>query len=233
MNVLAFDTCFGACSAAASPASGGDVHARFERMDTGHAERLMPMIAEVMTAAGMPFDTLDRIAVAHGPGSFTGTRIAVAAARAIALTTKARAVSFSSLQVLASTAARRLGPELVHDARLLAIMVDARRDEVYVQVFSGGTPQAGPAVMRIGDAAAFAIRERPLLAGSGAAAVALIARKAGVMLDAHLEDLMPDAVDLVALARLAQTDGQPVKPLYLRPADAKPQTGKSIERAQG
>lgn len=65
-------------------------------MATGHAERLMPMIASVMADAGMRFDELERIAIATGPGTFTGARIAVSAARALSLATGASIVAVSS-----------------------------------------------------------------------------------------------------------------------------------------
>ncbi len=97
MNVLAIDTCFGACSAAVGLSLGesrqsssrhpNQLFCRYEEMATGHAERLMPMIEEVMHDAGRTFAELDAIAVTEVPGSFTGLRVGVAAARALALAT--------------------------------------------------------------------------------------------------------------------------------------------------
>ena len=88
MNVLAFDTCLGAVSVAVRwQGPGGDWLTRHahEARERGHAERLMPMIAEVMEDAGLAFSDLDRIAVTVGPGTFTGVRVGVAAARGLAL----------------------------------------------------------------------------------------------------------------------------------------------------
>ena len=85
MNVLAFDTCFDACSVAAGRglrSLAPSIVALYEPMSSGQAERLVPMIEEALAATGMTAGDLDRIAVTCGPGTFTGTRIAVSAARA-------------------------------------------------------------------------------------------------------------------------------------------------------
>ncbi len=75
MNILAFDTCFDGCSACVAERRGGvviELAAVFERFQTGHAQRLIPMIGEVMQQARVSFDQIDRIAVTVGPGTFTG-----------------------------------------------------------------------------------------------------------------------------------------------------------------
>ncbi|MDP1908125.1 MAG: tRNA (adenosine(37)-N6)-threonylcarbamoyltransferase complex dimerization subunit type 1 TsaB, partial [Hyphomicrobium sp.] len=84
MNILAFDTCFDGCSVCVAERRGDTVVPLgflMERFETGHAERLIPMIGEAMQQARLSFDHLGRIAVTVGPGTFTGTRIGVAAAR--------------------------------------------------------------------------------------------------------------------------------------------------------
>lgn len=267
MNILAFDTSFAACSVAAGrvvAAPGGaerthgvDLCARFEAMETGHAERLIPMIAEVMAEAHLEFKDIQRIAVTVGPGSFTGTRIAVAAARALALALAVDVVGVSSLAVMAETAARALAPQLIADASAadsgaiaaalrprLSIAVDARRGEVYVQQFQsvGDTPlnvestgpltrpSSEPMLLSMAEAAALGQPAPLLVAGSGGEAVAAAARGAGRVASGHLPGLLLEARDLAVLAAgMAATAGA-VTPLYLRPADAKPQAGKTIER---
>src|SRR5262245_18218484 len=127
MTVLAFDTCVGAVSVAAGwPHARGQWLAcdRFEARETGHAERLMPMIGEVMQEAGLAFADLERIAVTVGPGTFTGVRGGVAAARGLALASGLPMVAATSLAVMAHRAETLLGPR---DGRLLAVAVDARR----------------------------------------------------------------------------------------------------------
>ncbi|NJO33683.1 MAG: tRNA (adenosine(37)-N6)-threonylcarbamoyltransferase complex dimerization subunit type 1 TsaB [Rhodospirillales bacterium] len=128
MNVLAFDTCLGAVSAAVRWRSAqGEwlLHEAYEECSTGHAERLFPMIAAVMDGAGLALSAIDRIAVTLGPGTFTGVRVGVAAARAFALTPGRTVVGATSLVVMAHRANLLIGPERA--GRPLAVAVDARR----------------------------------------------------------------------------------------------------------
>ncbi|MCH7931874.1 MAG: tRNA (adenosine(37)-N6)-threonylcarbamoyltransferase complex dimerization subunit type 1 TsaB, partial [Proteobacteria bacterium] len=84
MNVLALDTATAACSVALW--SDGTVLAqRFATMARGHAEALMPMVEAVMAEAGLAFADLDLVATTVGPGTFTGLRVGLAAARGLAL----------------------------------------------------------------------------------------------------------------------------------------------------
>ncbi len=108
MNILALDTSMGACSAALITRDGGArrVFARAERMARGHAEALMPMVDDIMGESGTAFGALDRIAATTGPGSFTGVRIAISAARGLALVTAAKLFGSDSLTVMATRGAR-------------------------------------------------------------------------------------------------------------------------------
>lgn len=240
MNILAFDTCFSACSVAVGRDVGGDterLEAFFEPRDLGHAEALMPMIREAMTASGLGFQDIDRIAVTHGPGTFTGTRIGLSAARALALATGRPLVGASSLAVMAEDAIDQVGVDLATgvraaDAPPIAIAVDARRGQVCIQLFgqSGLDALTPPQVMDIAEAARIGGADPIVLAGSGALAVAEAARANGRSAAAHLPRLQPDASSLVALAAVLPVNVGPLRPLYLREADAKPQTDKSIAR---
>jgi tRNA threonylcarbamoyladenosine biosynthesis protein TsaB len=231
MHILAFDTCFDGCSACVAELQGGAVSilsAEFERFETGHAERLVPMIGEVMREAHVTFDQICRIAVTTGPGTFTGTRIGIAAARSLALATGAKTFAVSSLAVMAEAARAEVRDEL------LAVVVDARRGEVYAQVFAAGdgtnalTP---PQLLMHEDAARVAGDRGIAFVGSGAAAVADIAAREGRHAVALLVDLVPDAAALAQLAGALPVSDAPLTPLYLRPPDAKPQDGKAIARA--
>jgi len=230
MNVLAFDTCLDACSAAVLVGSGGSRPvSAFEPMATGQAERLVPMIDELMAEAGLTFPELDRIAVTVGPGTFTGTRIAIAAVRALALSTKVVVVSTTSLAVIAERAVRHLTEP--PDATDIAVAIDARRDQVYWQRFarSGGlAPRSEPQVLSPEEAAQQCASAPHLIVGSGAESVAGLSVAKHVVLPAIT---LPRAEDLAAMAPSLSPTGEPPAPLYLRPADAKPQTGKSIARA--
>lgn len=233
MNILAFDTCFDGCSVCVARARADSVvelASAFERFETGHAERLVPMIAAAMEQAGLGFHEIDRIAVTVGPGTFTGTRIGVAAARGLALATGAALVGASSLAVMAAVAARELGTGNTGD---LAIAVDARRGEVYVQLFGVGGLGARslPAVLPIAEAARLGAGGPLVIAGSGAAAVAAAAASQGRQAMACLPDLLPDARALAHMAAVLDTVEGPLVPLYLRPPDARPQDGKAVARA--
>src|SRR5436189_6472315 len=111
MRTLAIDTCFAACSVAlgwSDDAGETVLVSRFERMEKGHAERLIPMSGEVMEeTAPFGLDRIERIAVTQGPGTFTGVRIGIAAARALSLASGAEVRTMSSLELMARTASGR------------------------------------------------------------------------------------------------------------------------------
>lgn len=236
MKILAFDTAFDACSACVADAHGGDVVAlasALEHFETGHAERLVPMIDEVMAAAGVAFSDVDRIAVTVGPGTFTGTRIGIAAARGLALATGIALVGASSLAVMAEVAAGVREAEAEDRGADLAIAVDARRGEVYAQLFdaAGREEKSPPLLLTIEDAARLGGTTPLLIAGSGAEAVAAATKVSGRQARACLPGLLPEATALARIAAALAPVSGPLQPLYLRPPDAKPQDGKSIARA--
>src|SRR6201997_1285268 len=101
-------------------------------MTRGHAEAVTPLIARVMSAAAIEFVDLDRIAVTTGPGSFTGLRVGIAAARGIALAAQKPAVGLSTLPAYAA-------PHIASDERFPVVAaIDARHNHVYLQVFAPG-----------------------------------------------------------------------------------------------
>lgn len=220
MNVLSIDTCFDACSAAAGRGLRSltpGISFLFEPMQKGQAERLIPMIEAVMTDAGLAFEKLDRIAVTYGPGTFTGTRICVSAARALALATGAEFVALSSFRLMAMSHLIPAAP-----TSRIAIATDARRDEIYLAVFDRHslTSLVEPQCAGIADAVSLLGREPIVVAGSGAAALADAARNRGIDAQAILPSLQPDAFDVLFPAVEMPVTRQ-LKPLYLRPPDAK------------
>src|SRR5688500_10065550 len=126
MLVLAIDTALAACSAAVLDTARGIVASASEPMVRGQAEVLMPMVARVMREAGVDFEALDRVAVTVGPGSFTGLRVGIAAARGIALAAGKPAVGLSTL---AAFAAPHIAAD--HTAPVVAA-IDARHAQVYL-----------------------------------------------------------------------------------------------------
>lgn len=227
MNVLAFDTCLGAVSAAVCwrGPDGWLLREAHEPRSTGHAERLMPMIAEVMAGAGagagLDFPALDRIAVTIGPGGFTSVRVGVSAARAMALATGKPVVAATSLAVMAHRAEAMLGEPL--GARRIVVAVHAGRGAYYVQSFTAGVTETGEALLLNEQEAAQRIgRQAAIVVGTGAPPIAALAKELGSDAEARFPDLQPHAHDLAAMAA-GLAPMVPVRPLYLRPPDARPQ----------
>ena len=225
MKVLAIDTALGACAAAVLDSRAGAMLASLsEAMTRGHAEALMPLIARVMDAARCEFAELDRIAVTVGPGSFTGLRVGIAAARAIALAAGKPAIGLSTLSALAAphVAAR--------SDRIILAAIDARNEQVYFQVFApNGTTIVTPRLDRV-RAAVIAVPSGPtIVTGSGAELVASYwpSRAAPPRVETHAA---PDIGWVARLGAAALEQGAPPKPLYLRRPDARPQDAGRLPR---
>ena len=103
MLILAIDTALDACAAAVLDTGSGRLVAQeSQSMKRGHAEALMPLIGRVVVESGIGFAGLDRIAVTTGPGSFTGLRVGLSAARGIALAANKRVVGITTLTAFAA-----------------------------------------------------------------------------------------------------------------------------------
>ena len=231
MNILAFDTCFDGCSVCVAERRGDAVvplSFLMERFETGHAERLIPMIGEAMQQARLNFDHLDRIAVTVGPGTFTGTRIGVAAARAFALATGAQTVGVSSLAVMAEVARRKSRqPRRWPSSSMRGAAKSTRSCSVPA---AGSMPSRRRSSCRSRTRRSWAARPM-VFVGSGGAAVADAVRARAAMRWPRLPDLLPDASRWRSIAAALEASEAPARPLYLRPPDAKPQDGKAIARA--
>lgn len=230
MNILALDTTMRACSAALlRDAQGtGDLFAAFEHLERGHAEAIMPMIEKIMARAELCWDALDRIAVTTGPGTFTGVRVGVAAARGLALATGAGLIGITSLAAIAAAVLDQRETE--GNGGIVAVAADARRGQVYFALFdAAGSALCDPMAATAGEAAGLLPEGQDLvLAGSGARLVAEEAEKRDIKACAVLPDMQPDAATVVRMAAGQTVEPGPVSPLYLRAPDAKPQTGKTI-----
>lgn len=226
MRVLAIDTALAACSAAVlDTGTLGVMASESLPMVRGHAEALMPMIAEVMRRADLAFTDIDRVVVTTGPGSFTGLRVGIAAARGIALAAAKSAVGVSTLAAYAA-------PHLAdNDSSPVIAAIDARHDHVYLQVFgSGGRVVIPSRLAPLSEAARAACEAPSRLVGSAAQAVADQLPRgapAPLRIDAR------DAPDIVWIARMGAVlpEGQsPPKPQYLRAPDAQPQNAAQLPR---
>src|SRR4051812_49196854 len=167
MRVLAIDTALGACSAAVlDTAVGAIIASETLVMSRGHAEAVMPLIARVMDAAQIEFTALSRIAVTTGPGSFTGLRVGIAAARGIALAAAKPAIGLSTF---AGFAAPYIAAD---DSTPLVAAIDARHEHVYLQVFgSGGRTIVAPRVAPLREAVRAAMTGSARIVGSAAAPI--------------------------------------------------------------
>src|SRR6187549_161385 len=147
MRVLAIDTALEACAAAVLDTERGTLASESLPMLRGHAEALMPLIARVMRQANIPFAALDRIGVTTGPGSFTGLRVGIAAARGIALAAGKPAFGLTTLSAFAA-------PHIAADETSgVTVAIDARHQHVYLQVFAaGGRTAVAPRIASVEDA---------------------------------------------------------------------------------
>jgi tRNA threonylcarbamoyl adenosine modification protein YeaZ len=182
-----------------------------------------------MHEARLDFATLDLIAVTLGPGSFTGVRIAIAAARGLALVTPAKLWGTDSLSVMARVASA----EPAVASRPFAVAVDARAHQIYFGLYDGaGRKLAGPSLLPIAEAVKLIPAPSTLAVGSGAAHLAEAARAIGREVKVTLPNLEPSAAALAELALAAGETLPNLHPLYLRPPDAKPQKAASVARRQ-
>ena len=177
---------------------GDRIDTLVEDMATGQAERLFPAIAELFARTGIAYADLTRVAVTTGPGSFTGLRIGLSAARGLGLALGIPVIGVPSLLALSLSA----------QCDAVAVLLDARRGEAYVQSFSGpGIP----------------IRDAALLP--------MDAARASIAPGATL--ITSPLVDIAAVARFAATADPSLYPseaAYIRDADAKPQEKFRVAR---
>lgn len=228
MRLLAIDTALAACSAAVFDHEVDRIIAgESVAMERGHAEALLPLIARVMDAAEIEFDELERIAVTVGPGSFTGLRVGIAAARAIALVAGRPAVGVSTL---AAYAAPCIADDL---ADTVAVAIDARHGNVYMQVFAGAGRTLVPGgFMDIATALAEIKETQGLVHLAGSAALLLAAQwpQGWTQPVVRRTGTAPEIEWVARLGAAADADLAPAKPVYLRPPDARPQDGARLPR---
>lgn len=211
-SLLAFD-CSGASCSAAVLIDGAIAAERFAAMERGQAEALLPMIRDVMAEAGIGWSGIDAVATTVGPGSFTGVRLGLSAARGLALA--------ADRPILALTAFEALAAGLTADGRPLAIAIDSRRGPVFAQRFDAQLHPAGePGQIEPEAMAAWLGAGRWRIVGDGVANLAAMAFPADVLLEPEIRriragDLAQAALRLgrTGLGRLA------AHPLYLRAPD--------------
>jgi len=217
VRILAVDTATEACSAALL--DGERLLMRYELVFRGHAERLLPMVDELLQERGIPLAALDAIAFGRGPGAFTGVRIAVSIAQGLALGTGLPLIPVSDLRALAAAALVRST-----DADHALVCLDARMGEVYW----GLARRTGADCTLLGEGLATpdAVPTPPagawvVAAGHGWSAYPRLVDRLGAGLVGSWPALLPDAGTIAHLAveefRLGRTVGpEAAEPVYLR-----------------
>ena len=237
MRILALDTSSAACSAAVS-VDGVIAGHRFEVKGRGHAERLMPMVAEAMAAAEMKFTALDLLATTIGPGTFTGLRVGLAAARGLALAGGLPLAGVTTFEAVAHQAAAIAGggaavPDVPSSDLPLVVALDARRGKIYAQAFDAALESLGPA--HAGPAHQFVCpwpSKSCRIAGNGAALLVAAWRRHGVDAELDASSTLPDAAAVADLCHRRYTcEGpslptRPPSPLYLRSSGARTPEGR-------
>jgi tRNA threonylcarbamoyladenosine biosynthesis protein TsaB len=211
VKLLAVDTALGACSVVLVEDERVLAH-RFVAMERGHAEALAPMVEDVM--AGHPFNSLERLAVTTGPGTFTGQRIGLAFMRGLKVALDLPLAGITTLAAMAAQAKAECGT-----ARAMALH-DAKRDEVYIEI------DDQPEVMRFEEAieklAALDMSSSLALAGTAASRACEALANKFVLSNVT----QPDALWVARLAWTHEPSAAPPRPLYLRKPDAKLPSGR-------
>ena len=206
---MAIETSGSACSVAirTSTAPGHPPAHEFTATSHGHATLLVPMIERLAQAVGVELAALGGIAVSCGPGGFTGIRVGLATARAMALAIGCPIIGLGTFQTLAATVARSAGPLAARNL----VVLDSRRKELFAQELDAELRPLAPALLATAEEIAQRCR------GGG---VNLIA-------DAELTMLAPlgghsgtaDAIAVADLAALRPDLHGTAEPIYLRPPD--------------
>lgn len=234
MKILALDTALGACSIAVMDGSNLLAHF-FEERARGHAETLLPSLKALMGEIQISFDDLDLIAVSVGPGTFTGLRIGLSAARGIALASSTPCIGITTLEALAASV-----PRETSKTRSIVVATDARRNEVYLQTFLYNDTAPHPVSVQEARAVPIDEVEQYLPVSS----FVILGSGADLLLNAEQIDTNrceildldenPDARIIASLARaegIPEPNSPPPAPVYLRSPDAKLPGGKDLKPA--
>ncbi len=223
MKILALDTATEACSV--SLGIDDRVIDRYVELGRGHAERVLPMVEEVLAEGGVTLRSLDAIAFGRGPGGFTGVRLAASVAQGLAFGADLGVVPISNLAAVAQRAAR-----LAADAAQVLVVNDARMREVYWALFRTGAGIAtgagiGTDAEHVSPAASVIlpdeIADSPsgpwVAAGRGLAVYPELAARCADRGARVFQDLLPRSTEILTLARPAVAAGR-----LLDPAEALP-----------
>lgn len=224
MRILALDTALDACAASLFDTTLGVIAQESVPMHRGHAEALIPLVERISTRGG-GLGSLDRVATTVGPGSFTGLRVGISAARGFALALSIPCVGVTTLAAIAA-------PHIdERDNRAIAAAIDARHGHVYFQLFSArGRTMVDARCVPIRDAARALGGGVVKIAGPAAPLLFAEARVAGASCVIVDDRPAPDIAWVAKLGLVASPEGARPRPLYLKPADATPQQNGRVAR---
>ncbi|ERS49802.1 MULTISPECIES: tRNA (adenosine(37)-N6)-threonylcarbamoyltransferase complex dimerization subunit type 1 TsaB [unclassified Corynebacterium] len=221
MRVLAIDTATTALVTGVVDTESGQITQRVLADTRAHNERLMPTILAVMSEAGVELGALDAIVAGMGPGPFTGLRVGMATAQALADALSIPLHGVCTHDAIAHAALAGVDEADEKDAALVA--TDARRKEIYWATYRAGQRVTGPDVSKPGELAVQDIAQVNIpekLADQLPEELAALPRSEGA----------PTAEGLVAVARL-DAEPEPFVPLYLRRPDAVPPKKQQLSAA--
>lgn len=217
MILLAIDTSAEQCAVCLYDGERETLLAQIsDHIGRGHAERLMPMMAECLEKANLDYNQISRIAVTIGPGSFTGVRVGMAAARGLALSLHIPVSGISTLDLCLEEA-----QSMNHDGSIAAI-IDARRNEAYIRIDDND-----PFISAYENIPNLLQADQVAICGSGAEILNETTGKNYKIL--HRLSAMPIETMCQMAMKQEQKDIMP-EPLYLRSADAKSQSGFTLQR---
>jgi len=217
MLILAIDTALAAAAACVYDAAADRVVAE-ERilLERGHAEAIVPLLQRVASQIPGGFASIARVAVTTGPGSFTGIRVGIAAAKAIGIAQDVDVVGISTLSALAA-------PLLAGDGPNVGCVIDARHGNVYFECFGPrGAVVHEAAVLPVRQAASRLSDAPTLLTGPGATLVAIEAWSQGRKAEIAGESVSPSVEFVARLGAVAEAEESPARPFYLKAADVTP-----------
>jgi tRNA threonylcarbamoyl adenosine modification protein YeaZ len=226
VKILAIETSMGRSSVAVA-ASGARDPALVAWLEAGEpqAEKLIPLIGKLMAQASLPFRALDRIAVCVGPGGFSGIRTGVAAARGIGLAADVPVVGVTSFRIMAAGFLKRHG---AYASKSFGVAAPAGSNMIYCQAFGpGGSEASQIEALPHKEVDEFFKDKVSCLAGPAAAQ---LAQMGFLSLPVEAADLIPDAQALAAITHALEPGLDLPSPFYVRPADARPQTGYAVAR---
>ena len=220
MRILAIDTALAACSICVMEEGAAAPLLRESLvMERGHAEALVPLLQKTLHALDGGLKSINKIAVCVGPGSFTGLRVGLSAARALGLAAEVPVVGVTSLSAYAA-------PHIIAGTTLsIATLIDARHGNAYCQcVTGGGRMLIAPVRMAVSEIIEILNRSGGVkVVGPGADLLRADLGVLGLQVFIEASDPAPDIAWIARLGIAANPETAPPDPLYLRGADATPQ----------